>query len=194
MDFENFFRGVLAIKDEELVREFAGGATQRVLAKGECVLLAGDIQTEVSFLVSGIARTYSIDADGRDVTECIVSAPGAALAPSPNLAGRAVSSVEMIVVGEVVSVGIPLIERLLKTSLAANQLYSRLVCMAWQEHWEVRRLLSQKRGRERYLWFLDRYGDIVDKVPNRYVASLLGMTPVSLSRLRSELKSEGVLS
>ena len=66
--------------------------------------------------------------------------------------------------------------------------------MAWQEHWEIRRLLSQKRGRDRYLWFLDRYRDIVDKVPNRYVASLLGMTPVSLSRLRSELKSEGVLS
>ena len=33
---------------------------------------------------------------------------------------------------------------------------------------------------------------MIDMAPNKYVASLLGMTPVSLSRLRTELRDEGV--
>lgn len=32
----------------------------------------------------------------------------------------------------------------------------------------------------------------MELVPNKYVASLLGMTPVTLSRLRSDLRNEGV--
>ena len=36
------------------------------------------------------------------------------------------------------------------------------------------------------------YPGVIDMVPNKCVASLLGMTPVSLSRLRTELRDEGV--
>ena len=40
------------------------------------------------------------------------------------------------------------------------------------------------------MWFLDAFPGLIERIPNKYVASLLGMTPVTLSRLRSELREE----
>lgn len=193
MDVMTFFRDVVGIQDQEVLDVFAGNATSVALQKGDCVLKAGDAQEQVSFLVSGIARTCSVDMDGHDVTDCLICEPGSALAPSVDLTRPSIATIEMLTDGETIAVSIEAIMGLLETSLAANKIYIRIISQAWQEHWEARRLLSQKRGRERYLWFLKRYPGVIDRIPNRYVASLLGMTPVSLSRLRSELRSEGVI-
>ena len=40
----------------------------------------------------------------------------------------------------------------------------------------------------RYQWFLKKYPGLIDEVSNKHIASFLGMTPVTLSRLRQKLK------
>lgn len=192
MECYSFFRDVVGIGEEELARTLADSATVRSLRKGERVLETGDHQDQISFLASGIARSFTKDAEGREVTDCIVFKAGSTLSPSVDLGIPSPATVEMLTEGEVVFVPASLVAELLETSLAANHLYIRIVNQAWHDHYEARRVVSQMRGRERYLWFLDRYPDIINLVPNKYVASLLGMTPVSLSRLRTELREEGV--
>ena len=44
--------------------------------------------------------------------------------------------------------------------------------------------LSQGDATERFEWFCKEYPGMVDMVNNRYIASFLGITPVTLSRLR----------
>ena len=44
--------------------------------------------------------------------------------------------------------------------------------------------LSQGDATERFEWFCKEYPGMVDVVNNRYIASFLGITPVTLSRLR----------
>ena len=44
---------------------------------------------------------------------------------------------------------------------------------------------------ERYLEFIRTKPDIVDRVPGKYIATLLGITPVSLSRIRKRIASRG---
>jgi hypothetical protein len=39
---------------------------------------------------------------------------------------------------------------------------------------------------ERYLYLVKEYKDILKRVPLKYVASYLGITPVSLSRIRAK--------
>ena len=53
-------------------------------------------------------------------------------------------------------------------------------------HWDIKRAVSQKTARERYVWFLKAYPGVIDLIPHRYIASYLGMTPITLSRVRNE--------
>lgn len=195
MEYESFFRqlaGDVEGMSDELVSALAQNATARTLEKGEHLLERGEVPSKVGFLASGVVRCYTVDINGHDVTDCIIAQPGSVLAPSADLAAPVPSAVEALLESEVVLIDVALIRSLLETSLEANHLYIRLLTEAWRAHWEMRRVVSQLRARDRYLWFLERFPGVVDKIPVKYVGSLLGMTPVTLSRVRTELREEGV--
>lgn len=52
------------------------------------------------------------------------------------------------------------------------------------------KLLLSAVAEDRYLEFLKMYPDIVNRVPQTMIASYLGITPESLSRIRKELTSK----
>jgi CRP-like cAMP-binding protein len=43
---------------------------------------------------------------------------------------------------------------------------------------------------ERYRKFIKDYPDLTNRVPDKYIAHMLGITPVSLSRIRNRIKSK----
>ena len=43
---------------------------------------------------------------------------------------------------------------------------------------------------ERYLEFRKRYPSLAERIPQRYIATYLGVTPESLSRIKSVMKEE----
>jgi CRP-like cAMP-binding protein len=55
----------------------------------------------------------------------------------------------------------------------------------------MRNLLLQQ-ARERYLTFIEQHPDLVDRIPQYHIAAYLGITEVSLSRLKGDLRRQGV--
>jgi len=53
-------------------------------------------------------------------------------------------------------------------------------------------MLMGATARERYLEFLKTYPDIVQRVPQKLIASYLGITPEALSAIRGELAREAM--
>lgn len=51
-------------------------------------------------------------------------------------------------------------------------------------------VLYQQSAAERYQWFLNAYPGLIDQVKHKHIASFLGMSPVTLSRLRSVNRTE----
>ncbi|WP_299684157.1 Crp/Fnr family transcriptional regulator [uncultured Dokdonia sp.] len=47
--------------------------------------------------------------------------------------------------------------------------------------------LITKTAEERYLEFIETYPNLLQRIPLKYVASYLGVTPVSLSRIRNKI-------
>ena len=68
------------------------------------------------------------------------------------------------------------------------QLYNKLLLIGLDRHWQEKINLLSCSAMQRYLWFLENYPNLIDLVGNKYIASFLGMTPATLSRLRRRLR------
>ena len=59
------------------------------------------------------------------------------------------------------------------------------------QYMDYMRSYIQDKPVERYLNLMKTRPEIIQRVPQHYIASCLGMTSVSLSRIRNKIKSEG---
>lgn len=164
------------------------------LDKGAVLIREGEMPPAVAFLITGVMRAYILDSAGKDSTDCIASTPGEVLMPYCEVGSMSPVYVEALAASDVLMVGNEAVVELLSSSLGVNRLYNRLLLTSWSYHWEVKRVIRQCRAKERYQWFLRRYPGLADVVPSRCIATYLGMTPVTLSRLRSQMREEGAVA
>lgn len=76
-------------------------------------------------------------------------------------------------------------------SAELQQLYSSYLLEKLKLERELKLLLGISSAMERYQWFLRRYPELADVVSIKHIASFLCMSPVSLSRLRGQLRKRG---
>ena len=170
--------GGMALEEKALIDMWFAGAdegTRQALAdraktvtvrKNQLLLEAGEVQNHVCFLVRGVFRGFLVEADGRDITDCFAARPGVLMIP------------------------VTVVEPMLQGSLELLRMYNRYLVSALEYHWETKMLLYRCTAMERYRWFLSRYPGLIDSISNKHIASFLGMTPVTLSRLRRQLRSQ----
>lgn len=70
--------------------------------------------------------------------------------------------------------------------------YGKIICQTAAEslfiHKQTQQLeLLSKTAEQRYIDILERQPNIVQRTPNKYIASYLGITPESFSRIRSKI-------
>lgn len=171
--------------DADLARELTAMARVRPVAKGGRVISAGDEQTQVNILVSGGMRSFLIDQDGREVTDCLMLDTAIPVMPSARFDVPSPTTIEALFDSVLLSFDLPRFLALLNQSLPLALYCIRMLQNAWGMHWEVQQVVSQLRADERYRWFCEKHPGLIDQIPNRYIASYLGMSPVTLSRIRS---------
>ena len=66
-----------------------------------------------------------------------------------------------------------------------------ILSWALKFHWDLKNMRFQYTALQRYQWFLLRYPGLDKIAAGKDIASFLGMTPVSLSRIRRALR-EGI--
>lgn len=187
-----FYRNIFHLKDREFIQELVNATEIRHLKKGDCVVHIGEVQKDVYFLETGIARGYFLDINGKDVTDCFGFRCGTAVVSFGQLELDVPSSmtIEMLEEGSFFCIPVAVVIRLQQRYKEAMMLYNQLLIAAMKEHWELKRVLNSYTAVQRYQWFLEEYPGLIDKISNKYIASLLGMTPVTLSRLRRTLREE----
>ena len=105
-------------------------------------------------------------------------------------ASSAMLSIEALTDSEILCIPIESIRELLKENIFLLQIYNRFLANALERHWEIKNILHKQTAKERYQWFLEAYPGLIDRVSNKHIASFLGMTPVTLSRLRRVLREK----
>lgn len=193
MVIRDFYTEVLHISDEELIEKLLAKTSIRHIPKGELLVREGERVKNIDFLWDGILRGFFVDANGKEITDCIGVQRG-----SPAVSWfreDAVSTINIEALEDSTVISIPLGEamELVNQNVSLLYVYNRLLQFALEFHWELKAVIHQYSAQQKYLWFLSRYPGLITRVKKKYVASFLGMSPVTLSRVRKELLETGRL-
>lgn len=184
----SFLENWLRLSDTKVVQKLEQHA-QDVLIKKNCLLIeSGEVQTQIPILVDGIFRGFLLDADGRDITDCFVYRSGEVVMGCNPLGEPSQINMEAIADSKVLTVPVSTVLPIMDSCPELLRLYNRYLTEALERHWEEKMLMHRCSAMERYQWFLECYPGLIDSVSNKHIASFLGMTPVTLSRLRRQLR------
>lgn len=154
------------------------------------ILEEGEVARRLYFIRSGCLR-LSFNNDGRDITFQFFF-PGSAVASFDSLYNRTPSlfSLESIERSCLVSVEWQTVRTLLERDADARNFYESFLAQRFHTYQQL--FLSRIRNtpEQRYLELLRQNPEIVRRIPQHYIASYLGITPVSLSRIRKRLREQ----
>ena len=68
-----------------------------------------------------------------------------------------------------------------------QKLYNELLKNSFVQNDEKAVLFQRMQAKERYLFFIKKYPDLAKRIKQEYIASYIGITPSSLSRIKKEL-------
>ena len=187
----DFYKDTLNVQDGQIAEQLAEISRLETLEKGHRVISMGEQMEMMPVLVKGVLRGYIVDENGRDITDCfifrrgdVIMGTGDFLTPSP---------VHIETTTECQVLMVPLAELLqLLDQPELLVIYNQQLMRALERHWQVKMMLYQSDAMTRYQWFRKQYPDLENKITGKHLASFMGMTPVTLSRLRRRLREEMV--
>ena len=162
--------------------------TSKKISKNEFLLREGEVCRQTFFVESGLLRMYSIDKNGKE--HIIQFAPEKWLISDRSslyFGEKSKYFIEAVEESEVLLLNpdffTNVIERFPNTAENNDLLLQKHIRNLQNR---VNSLLAET-AEERYMNFIKMYPDILLRVPQWMVASYLGITPESLSRVRKEL-------
>jgi CRP-like cAMP-binding protein len=166
--------------------------SERRVTKRQFLLQEGDVCRHLVFVNDGCLRDYTVDPKGEEhiiqfaIKDWWISDLNSFLAGSTsthNIDAVQDSAVLILERGarDHLLEAVPKMERFFRLLLEANYVAT---------HKRINDSLSAS-AEERYLAFIQTYPALVEQVPQSQIASYLGITPQSLSRIRKELFRKG---
>lgn len=158
--------------------------------KNDMILNMWDEQTEVYILLSGIARSYYLDKDGNDVTKHFMKENDFCIGESLFSNNKSIQGFEAL---ENIN-ALKFKAKELKEIILQDESLTGLYVEFLENNllYKMRREYSFQimSATERYIAFKNEYREIEERIHQRYIASYLGITPESLSRIRRTIREE----
>lgn len=162
--------------------------TEKQIKRGTHLVINGEDVNSILFVLKGCLRTYFIDEKGKEHTiqfaiyDWWISDMIAYISQT-----KALLNIECILDATVFEIERENIERLCYQIPAFNKLYRKKIegsIVGYQKR--IISILSQS-ATERYEGFIEKYPNIEMSIKNYHLASYLGITTESLSRIRKDL-------
>lgn len=186
-ELENYLHTYFGIENEAESKSIQQLFRPLSLKKGDFLVQPGKTCTELAFVQSGLLRIYAIP-DGKEITQWI-SSPGYFITELNSFLFRNPSRwyIEALTPVELVSVSRTNYETLNTTipNWAEFEKAFMAKCFTMMED-RIFAHLSMT-AEERYQLFFEQNKELFQQVPLQYIASMLGMTPETFSRVRKKL-------
>jgi CRP-like cAMP-binding protein len=185
--FKTYLQQKVSITDDQFSL-IADHLKVKSFDKNEMMLMKGDISSSGYFVLSGLLRSYSIDSKGK--THIIQFAPeqwwlserNGMLFNEPS--DFFIDSIEQT---KAVIVHKDFMNEAAKHVPCINDLNNNMLNNSIRFMQKRINMLLSATAEERYLNFITLYPNLTLRVPQWMIASYLGITPESLSRVRKDL-------
>lgn len=157
--------------------------------KGSILQRAGDLNTRTYFVKKGLIRSYTIDEKGKEHIYMFAPEGWIVSDIAAQTSGQAAKLfIDCLEDCEIEHIDFEESERILNqdNNFDKNaQIRGLLKRVAVLQKRVL--LLMSSDAKERYLDFLDTYPNISQRVPQKMIASYLGITPEALSKIKHEI-------
>jgi len=164
-------------------------ATELELRKDGYYWEAGKMVKQIGFLTNGVLRVYYYNNKGEEITRYFIDEnhlilPGNTIdefyTPSEYLS--AVTDCKLVVFSKQDW------KEIAETIIGWDAILQKIVSKYHSEKIARRSELVSQDGKERYLDFIQKFPTLVNRVPLSFIASYLGVTQSSLSRIRKNIR------
>ncbi len=175
---------------EEIVGEIVSVASFRVVKKGAILASIGDDTTYAGLTLSGLARAYYIDNDGNDITRGF--APEGNIFMDEGFFGFTERNCMWEALEEITFMicETAAIKKIIKENDSFKDVWIQLLERALRYKIYRENGFLVENATERYIHFKKLYPELSERVPQRHIATYLGIAPESLSRIRSARRSD----
>ena len=183
----NFIRSSIEMSEEDF--NFGTGLLiPKKLRKRQYLLQNGDVCKWLSFVSRGCLRQYSLDDQGKEhIHTFAIEGRWITDAASFQAHEPATSNIDALEDSELLLIDRATQEKLSVTVPQWGLFFKRELENAYKDALiRVSEFVSLS-AEDRYMRFLTNYPDLFQRIPLHQIASYLGMTPQSLSRIRRDL-------
>jgi len=182
----NYFKGYFPLDNEE-VQVLQSSFIERTVKRRGFILQQGDVCKHFTFVVSGCFKMYAVDQNGKE-HNLQFAAEGdwtADLASfySEKPTGVYIEAIEPSAILQIKH------EDLLNLYINFHKFDRNFRIIIEQKYIELQNRVLQSlsaTAEERYQYFLERYPNLANRLPNTQIASYIGITSEFLSKIRKD--------
>ncbi|TWR31064.1 Crp/Fnr family transcriptional regulator [Mucilaginibacter pallidiroseus] len=188
----SFYLSIFKGLDSKDIYELVKMSHTRRLAAGEVYIKNGSSYQKLAYIKKGLIRAYHLQENGDDITILL------------RWENQLIASHDNIIYGKPSRFTYQAMEDTVLIEIdyqKAQAILDNNPKLSSTRHTFLLNMLAESMSRvesfvlltpeERYQQLVNEKADIVNRVPDKYIATLLGITPVSLSRIRKRIALSG---
>lgn len=155
--------------------------------KGEPITAIGKFNNLEYFLIEGICKSFLFTPEGEDVTISFFMS-GSIISPSTtrNKDGKSIIHIRALTDVVMATMNADEFEKLMIEDLEVREFGNTVLRNELMEKVQKEIALASVKGKDRLLLLRKKFPNIENVVPHADIASYLGITTISLSRLRTQ--------
>ncbi len=158
--------------------------------KGEIIIIAGEGEYRPRILLSGLIRVFFLNKEGADVTNFFIYEKTYYGSDFLTMKKASVCSFEALEDCMSLALDKQVLKEILRKDIHLLLDYTGILEQSLNAKILRENALITKSATERYLDLKKEYPDIEKRVSQTHIASYLGISPVSLSRIRRAIREE----
>lgn len=186
MELYDFYKNILDIKDDNIIKELISVSKIIFVDKGFVVAEEDKIQKNLYFLVYGIFRGFFCDEEGNEFTDSFGFECGQPLMSSLSFGEKSLVNIIAVTDAKIIEIEISDIVDKLNKHQELLVLYNKLLLKSLEMHWKQKEVRYIMNAFDRYKWFLKTYPNLDEHIKDKDIASFLGMSPVTLCRVKKQ--------